>query len=184
MSNARPMPRGLWRPYRWLLCVAVGLAAASLLFARGDTDPAAPLRQSIARHARQTASDTLRIRKAVAVAAVAETRSRAASAAVRRARIALRAKEGPPSEDALAWLDISALQDTSLAWMTVRADALDTALRISEVRASRADSLLALASRALVARHDGCRIARVIPCPSRRLLIIVAGAALLGAARK
>lgn len=73
---------------------------------------------------------------------------------------------------------ILATQDTALAWAHVQTAALDTALGLSDVRAARADSLLHIA----VQEGDRpCRLARIVPCPSRRVSALIGAAAALGA---
>jgi hypothetical protein len=61
---------------------------------------------------------------------------------------------------------IVATQDSALALAHVQIAALDTALDLSELRAASADSLLHVAVREASAK---CRIAWVVPCPSRRV---------------
>ncbi len=76
--------------------------------------------------------------------------------------------------EAIALRVLAAAQDSALTWADTRAVSLSTALDISEVRAADAESLLVVVQRNA---SEQCRIVRVVPCPSRRVIAVLSGAA-------
>jgi hypothetical protein len=88
--------------------------------------------------------------------------------AVGRATVLRARVDGQPDLAGTLLPDIVALQDTAIEWANVRAEHTEAALDVSELRASRLDSLVGLLR---AARDDQCRIVRIIPCPTRKAII-------------
>ena len=89
------------------------------------------------------------------------------------------------SAQALALLDITQLEDTALVQALTQSNALDSALARSEARAVRAEALV----RGLVPlaqEGERCRLLAILPCPSRKAVVVAAAASTalaLGAVR-
>jgi hypothetical protein len=74
-----------------------------------------------------------------------------------------------PAPEAAMLPEVVALQDTAIQWANIRAEHLEVALDVSELRAARMDTLVGILR---AARDDHCRMFRVVPCPTRRALVI------------
>jgi hypothetical protein len=183
----------------WLIVVVATVALAWGIRAhrrRHSFPPPVELQQVLAMHVEETRRDSARVADAVAVADVALRRQRELSgrASAQRALTAtlraqaddVRAEVGAARnapDSLLAWTQayesrlaevgslatMVALRDSVAMWATLRGDSLGAALAASERHAQRADSVLGL-----VVEHGRCRILRMVPCPTRR--VIVAGA--------
>jgi hypothetical protein len=180
-----------------ILVTAIAVITATIaLWADHQPPGASVLERAIEAHAAQTMRDTARISTAVAVA---ESARISQEAAVRRRRALdaramqfdARADSAHAAEiravslaDSIASLGVAyvmrteeattlraevATADTALSWAVVRSDSLGSALSLSESRAQRADSLLAIVGDGSGAT-SGCRMMKFIPCPSRRVL--------------
>jgi hypothetical protein len=155
--------------------------------------PPVELQHVLAMHVEETRRDSARVADAVAVADVALRRQREVSgrASAQRALTATlrahaddeRAEVGAARnapDSLLAWTQayesrlaevgslatMVALRDSVAMWATLRGDSLGAALASSERHAQRADSVLGL-----VVEHSRCRILRMVPCPTRRVLV-------------
>jgi hypothetical protein len=74
-----------------------------------------------------------------------------------------------PERGAAMLPQIVALQDTAIQWANIRAEHLEVALDVSELRAARMDTLVGMLR---AARDDHCRMLRMVPCPTRSALAI------------
>jgi hypothetical protein len=77
--------------------------------------------------------------------------------------------ETDPAPEAAMLPEVVALQDTAIQWANIRAEHLEMALDVSELRAARMDTLVGMLR---AARDDQCRMFRVVPCPTRGALVI------------
>jgi hypothetical protein len=189
---------------RWVVLVVV-LAAVSVALVRALSARAlleAGVQRAIADHAARTRQDTARIRTAVTAADSALAQEHAAVKQVEAFRrmavlraahadLALAAADSAAgSQDSLraymrayqvrvaeveALLAAGSVADTALRWANIRSASLTTAFSISEVRALRADSVLAVVARAEESGRE-CRLLWAIRCPGRVVTGVVAAA--------
>jgi hypothetical protein len=195
----------------WIAVAAIALIMVTITLWEGHrSSGVSVLESAMEAHHAQTARDTARIRTAVAVADAGLIKQ---EAAVRRGRaldaralqFATRAESAHVAEvravslaDSLVSLGVAygmrtgeatmlraevATADTALSWAAMRSDSLGIALSVSESRAQRADSVLAIvgAGNGAAAR---CKIMRLIPCPGRWALGWLLMALALGEARR
>jgi hypothetical protein len=167
----------------------------------GPTPLPSGVAREVEQHAEASAIDTMEIHRLERVADSAAARERAATAAARASEASLhqqaarRVVDAPaavatlrlPSdvsiEDLQAATIASAHKDTALAWARVEVTSLDTALTRSEERGARADTVIGALEKVAESREPPCRVAWVVPCPTRMLVFLGTAVAVLVARR-
>jgi hypothetical protein len=185
-----------------LVAVSVALRVASMRVLTARASIEAGVQRAIADHAARTRQGTASIRTALTAAGSALSQEHASvkqeqsfrRIAVLRAgqaELALAAADSAAgTQDSVrayarayrartaeveALLAAGYAGDTALQWANTRNVSLERAFRISEVRAVRADSVLAVVARAGESTRD-CRLLWVVRCPGRVVTAAVAAA--------
>jgi hypothetical protein len=166
-----------WSARRWQY--ATGVAGLALVLAAIAWWPRPPryfpqLEAALARHDSVGQMEVAHVQseRAAADGAKAKQVQVMKRVAVLRTGAATGAPTGAATEPSpgLATLpDVVALQDTAIHWANIRAEHLEVALDLSELRAARMDTLVGMLR---AARDDHCRMFRVVPCPTRSALVV------------
>jgi hypothetical protein len=161
--------------------VLCGIAWVVLSPRGGETPLPSGVAREVEQHADASAIDTMEIHRLERVADSAAVKEQAAVAEARASEAVAARRVG---ERATVWVpdvelpSVQALaiagadKDTALAWAGVEAASLDTALARSEKRAARADTVVAGVEKVAESREARCRVLWVVPCPSRKLVMV------------
>jgi hypothetical protein len=152
--------------------VVCGIAWVVLSPRGGPTPLPSGVAREVEQHAEASAIDTMEIHRLERVSNSAAVKEQAAMAVA-----TVRVPSDISIDDLHAAMIAGAQKDTALAWARVEAASLDSALARSEARAARGDTVIAAVTKVAESREAPCRVAWVVPCPSR--MLVVAGTAVL-----